>query len=334
MSAAPQVRIGILGAARIAPMALIRPARRVPEVAIAAVAARDPLRAQAFARKHGIARGHGTYDELLADPDVDAVYVPLPNGLHCDWTIRALRAGKHVLCEKPIAANAAEAERMAAAARETGLVLAEAFHYRYHPLAARMKEIVTSGELGSIRRVEAHFCIPFVLPGDIRYRLDLAGGATMDVGSYTVNLVRFLAGEEPTVESVDFRLASPNVDRYVSAELRFPSGATGRVVHSLFSAILLRARAVVRGERGEMRVLNPIAPQFVYRLVVRAPGGTRSERVANGETYTHQLRAFAAAVRGERAMPTDGEDGVSNMRIIDAIYDRAGLPRRSTERRA
>ncbi|MGH7857591.1 MAG: Gfo/Idh/MocA family protein, partial [Candidatus Binatia bacterium] len=235
---------------------------------------------------------------------------------------------KHVLCEKPMAANAGEAERMATAARETGLVLAEAFHYRYHPLAARMKEIVTSGELGWIVRVEAHFCIPMVLPGDIRYRLDLAGGATMDVGSYTVNLVRFLAGAEPEVVSAEFRLSSPNVDRYMSAELRFPHGATGRVVHSLLSSILFRARAVVRGELGEMRVLNPIAPQFLYRLVVRGPHGSRSERVENGDSYTHQLRAFVRAVRGEGTMPTDGEDAVHNMRVIDAIYERAGLPRR------
>jgi predicted dehydrogenase len=325
------VRLGILGAARIAPMALIRPAREVPEAQVVAVAARDPRRAERFASRHGIPRVHPSYEALLADPEVDAVYNPLPNSLHCEWSIRALRAAKHVLCEKPFAANAAEAERMAEAARESGRVLAEAFHYRYHPLAARMKAIATSGELGAIRHVEAHFCIPLVIPGDIRYRYDLAGGATMDVGSYTVSLLRFLAGAEPEdVTRAEARLSGPQVDRYMEAELRFPNGVTGRVVHSLFSSVLLRARAEVRGERGRMRVINPIAPQLFYRLKVETPEGARSERVAGGASYTHQLRAFVQAVSGESSMPTDAAEGVANMRVIDAIYEKAGLKRRGT----
>src|SRR3990172_164939 len=188
------LRVGILGAARIAPMALVRPARAVPEVEIVAVAARERPPAPAFARKHGIPRTCASYDEVIRDADLDAVYNPLPNSLHCEWTIRALEAGKHVLCEKPLPANADEAARMAETAEKTGLVLMEAFHWRYHPLAARMQEIVASGELGLIEHVEASMCIPLILPGDIRYRLDLAGGALMDAGCYAVSGVRFLAG--------------------------------------------------------------------------------------------------------------------------------------------
>lgn len=322
------VRIGILGAARIAPLALVRPARSVPEARIAAVAARDPSRAARFATKHGIPKVHETYDALLADPAIDAVYNPLPNSLHCEWTIRALRAGKHVLCEKPLASNAEEAERMVRVAQESGKILVEAFHWRYHPLAERMKEIVDSGELGPVRRVEAHFCIPFLIPGDIRYRYDLAGGATMDVGSYTVSLVRFLAGEEPEVVTADARLASPRVDRYMSAELRFPSGKTGCVVHSLFSAALLRFWVKVQGDAGRMIVLNPLAPQYFHRLKVRTRGASRTERVPGEGTYTLQLRAFVRAVRSGERLPTDGVDGVHNMRVIDRIYEKAGLPRR------
>src|SRR3954449_10479655 len=134
------IRIGILGAARIAPPALVRPARAVAEVELNAVAARDPARAQAFASKHGVPRVLTSYQELLDDPDLDAVYNPLPNGLHAEWTLKALEAGKHVLCEKPFTANAAEAQTVADAARASGLVVMEAFHYRYHPLAARMVE--------------------------------------------------------------------------------------------------------------------------------------------------------------------------------------------------
>jgi len=324
------VRIGILGAARIAPMALVRPARKVPGVTLAAVAARDHGRAEAFARKHGVARTHASYDALLADREIDAIYNPLPNALHCTWTIRALEAGKHVLCEKPIAANGEEAARMAEAAARSGRVLGEAFHWRYHALAARMREILDSGELGATRHVEVIFCIPYLLPGDIRYRLDLAGGATMDVGSYTVSIVRFLGGAEPEVVGAEARLSSPGVDRWMRADLRFPGGVTGRVTHALCSAHLIDARAIVRGERGTMSVLNPIAPQFLNRLKIRTGQGVRVERVAGEPSYTAQLRAFAAAVRGEAPMPTDGAHGVANMRVIDAIYEKAGLRPRGT----
>ncbi|TFG94091.1 MAG: Gfo/Idh/MocA family oxidoreductase, partial [Myxococcales bacterium] len=137
-----------------------------------------------------------SYDELLACPEIDAVYNPLPNGLHCEWTIRALEAGKHVLCEKPMASNASEAERMAEAARKAGRVLVEAFHWRYHPLAERMREVVRT-RLGEVEHLEAWLCIPFLLPGDIRFRYELGGGATMDTGCYAINVVRWLAEAEP-----------------------------------------------------------------------------------------------------------------------------------------
>ncbi|UCE87457.1 MAG: Gfo/Idh/MocA family oxidoreductase [Deltaproteobacteria bacterium] len=323
------LRIGILGAARIAPPALVRPARALPEAEVAAIAARDPARARAFATKHGIAKVHESYDALLEDPAIDAVYNPLPNGLHCDWTLRALHAGKHVLCEKPLASNAEQAERMAQAAEDTGRILVEAFHYRYHPLAARMKEIVAGGELGRIEHVEAHLCIPLPLPGDIRYRLDLAGGATMDTGCYAINLVRFLAGAEPEVVSARARLASPGVDRAMDARLRFADGRTGRITCSLLSAMLVRATARVRGDRGELSVLNPYMPQLYHRLRVRTAAGRRSERIRGDATYTHQLRAFVRTVRGESPMPTDAVDAIANMRVIDAVYESSGLFRRS-----
>jgi len=328
MSAPAPLRIGILGAARIAPTALIRPAHSVQGVQVAAVAARDPSRAQAFAGKHGIPRVCASYQALIEDPALDAIYNPLPNSLHCEWSVRALRAGKHVLCEKPIASNAAEAERMAAAAEETGRVLVEAFHWRYHPLAARMREVVRSGELGEVRRVEASMCIPLPIPGDIRYRFDLAGGATMDTGCYAINLVRFLAEAEPTVLAAEARRSSPDVDRWMRAELRFEDGRSGSFECSLFALKLLAIRARVLGSRGELDVLNPVAPHLFHRLRVRADGRTRSESVPGEATYTHQLRAFAAQVRGGPRMSSDPRDAIANMRVIDAVYDRAGMKRR------
>ncbi len=319
------LRIGVLGAARIAPMALLRPAREMVEASVWAVAARSPERARAFAAKHRVPRVHDSYEALIDDPELDAIYNPLPNGLHCEWTLRALRAGKHVLCEKPLAANAEEAERMAAAARESGRVLMEAFHWRYHPLAARMKEIVSSGMLGEIRHVEAALCIPLPLPNDIRYRWDLAGGAAMDTGCYTVSMVRHLAETEPEVVSARAWLAAPQVDRRMEGELRFGDGRTGRIVCSLFSKTLLRVEVRVRGSRGEMRVTNPLAPHFFHRLTVKGADGKRRERLEGDATYTHQLRAFVDAIRNGTPLPTDADDGVANMRVIDALYRAAGL---------
>ena len=318
------LRIGTLGAARITPAALIRPAAAVDGVRVTAVAARDVARAQHFADKHGIERVHRSYDHLIADPELDAIYNPLPNGLHCEWTVRALEAGKHVLCEKPLAANEAEARQMADAAAASGRVLFEAFHWRYHPLAERTLEIVRSGELGRVTRVEAGMCFPLPVPSDIRYQLDLAGGATMDCGCYVVSMVRHLSGQEPEVVSARMKAMSPGVDRYMQAELRFPDGASGRVRCSMWSARLLELSLRIVGEQGELRIFNPVMPQFYHRLRVRTESGRRAEKVAGEASYTCQLRAFLAAVREGAPVPTDGADGVANMRVIDAIYRAAG----------
>lgn len=324
------LRIGALGAARITPNALIKPARVVPEVEVAAIAARDPVRARAFATRHGIPRVHASYEALIDDPELDAIYNPLPNSLHYEWTIRALCAGKHVLCEKPIANNAAEAERMASAAQENGRLLIEAFHYRYHPLAARMKTVVESGELGAIRRLEAHFCIPMLRRKDIRLRYDLGGGATMDLGCYTISLLRYLAGAEPEVTQASARAAPAQVDRAMTANFRFPDGRTARMTCAFAWFAFPNVSIRVVGATGELRVINPILPHLWHRLTVHTDQGKRSERVAGESTYTYQLRAFVGAVQGETSMPTNAQDAVANMRVIDAVYKKAGLQRRGT----
>jgi predicted dehydrogenase len=326
MSDAGPLRIGILGAARIAPMALVAPARRVPEATVVAVAARDAERARQFAARHAIPRVHESYEALLADPDVEAVYNPLPNALHARWTIRALEAGKHVLCEKPFAASVVEARAMAEAASRAGRVLMEAFHYRYHPLFARLRSIIGAGEIGEVKHLEAHFCIPLLRPRDIRYSAELAGGALMDAGCYPVHLLRHLAAAEPEVVSASARWTRGAVDRFLTAELRFADGRTARLSCSLFSRWLLRASARVEGTGGRLLVLNPYAPQFFHRLRVVTPAGSRRERVQGAPTYDYQLRAFVAAVRQGLPVPTDPVDAIANTRVIERIYQAAGRP--------
>jgi predicted dehydrogenase len=326
------LRMGVLGAARITKQALVRPAARVDEVEVTAIAARDRGRAQAYAAKHGIPRVHDGYAALLADPDIDAVYNPLPNGLHGRWTIAALEAGKHVLCEKPFTADAVEAEQVAAVARASGLVCMEAFHYRYHPLFQRLVELVRAGEIGDLQRVETWMCFPLLGKGDIRWDLSLAGGTLMDVGCYAVHQLRHLAGEEPEVMSASAKERFPGVDRWAQAELRLPSGATGRITVSMLSRKVLGLGLRAEGTKGRLDVLNPSAPHFFHRVKVTTPEGTRRERFTKDPTYLFQLRAFAGAVLRGEPFPTDVEDAIANMRVLDAIYTAAGMdPRRPTD---
>ena len=322
------MRIGILGAARIAPLALINPAKENTEVVVAAVAARDVSRGRAFAAKHNIARVHDDYDKLIADPDLDAVYNPLPNGLHGRWTRAALAAGKHVLCEKPFTANAAEAREIAQLAAQSDRVVMEAFHYRYHPLALRVEEVIASGELGKLQRVEAGFCFPLPRFSDIRYNYSLAGGATMDAGCYAVHMVRTFGGGTPEVVSAQAKLRDPQVDRAMTAELQFAGEHSGRVRCSMWSSHLLQISAHVFGDAGELRVINPVVPQIFHRLSIRSAGGKRVERFPRRASYAYQLDAFSAAVLRGEPVKTTPEDAVENMTVIDAIYRAAGLPLR------
>lgn len=325
----PPVRIGIVGAARIAPMALIKPARACNDVTVAAVAARDVARARDFAKKHGIDTAYGSYDELIADPDLDAVYIPLPNGLHGRWIRAAIDAGKHVLCEKPFTANAAEAVGIAERAATSDRVVMEAFHYRYHPLALRVEEIVASGELGKLQHVETAMCFPLPKFSDIRYNYALAGGATMDGGCYAIHMARiFGGGGTPEVVSAQAKLRDGQVDRAMTAELRYPAGHTGRMRCSMWSTSLVEMSARVIGEDGELRVLNPVLPQLYHRLTVRSANGKRVERFPRRASYSYQLDAFAGAVLRGEPIKTTPQDAVDNMRVIDAVYRAAGLPLR------
>ena len=323
------VRFGILGAARIAPAALIRPAARNPEAVVEVIAARDQQRARSYAERHGIPRVAGSYQAVVTDPGIDAVYIPLPNSAHAEWTLAAMAAGKHVLCEKPFTANAEEAEKVAEVAQRlatgSNLVVAEAFHYRYHPLARRMREIATGGELGRLRHIETWMCAPIFNKADIRYRHELAGGAMMDMGCYVVNLARMLAGEEPEVRSATAKLQSPDVDRAMVAELQFPSGITATVHCSMWSSSVLRVAARVIGDSGEMRVLNPFGPQFASVLRVRCDGVWRTEIPPRRPTYAYQLQGFCDAILRHQPVITTPADALANMRVIDAVYRAADM---------
>ncbi len=329
-----RLRIGTLSAARITPDALIKPARLVPEVVVSAVAARDRRAAEIFAAGHGIPVVHDSYQALIADPGIDAIYNPLPNSLHAEWTLRAIAAGKHVLCEKPFTSNAAEAAQVAAAAQASGLVVMEAMHYRYHPIAPLIREQIRliAADDGEIRHIQCNVSFPLDGPGDIRYVYALGGGATMDAGCYALDLLRLIGPGEPGVLCALAAEQVPDVDRAMTAYLRYPGGGTAWLDVSFTQGGKFRADVHVVGERGQLLVQNFIHPYASYRVTVQRGGPPEvlapRPDVAGLTTYECQLRAFAAAVQRGEPFPTTPEHALVTMGLIDDLYRAAGLPPR------
>lgn len=331
-SAGQDLRWGLLGAARISPAAIVDPAREVGN-RLVAIAARERARAEAFARQYGVEAVHDSYESLIEACDVDAIYNPLPHGLHGYWNRRVLATGKHLLGEKPFAANGDEAIEIADMARASGVVVMEAFHYFYHPVTNRMRELVASGELGELRRVEASFTIPSPAADDLRWSLRLAGGATMDLGCYCVHALRSLApwaeGEPSVVRArAIVRDGLPEVDEQMDAELRFPSGIEGNARCNM-AGVTRSATLRLIGTRGEATATEFVEPHLDDRVIVQKDGREHTEHLGTRSTYRYQLDAFLAAVASEdRSVATDMDDAVANMRLIDQCYIAAGLPPR------
>ena len=320
-----RVRWGVLGVANIAVQKVI-PAMQLGErTEVAAIASRDAERARQAADSLGIPRAYGSYEELLADPEIEAVYNPLPNHLHVPWTIRAAEAGKHVLCEKPIAMDAAEARRLLAVAERTGVVVGEAFMVRVHPQWLEARRLVREGRIGDLRLVSGHFSYFKLDPENIRNRLEAGGGALMDIGCYPVNLARFLYGEEPRrVVSLVERDPEMRIDRLTSALLEFPSG---QATFSAATQLVPYQRMQLFGTRGRIEVEIPFnaPPDRACRILVDdgsdlAGGGVETIEVPVVDQYTLQADAFSRAVREGGAAPVPPGDAVANMAVIDAIF--------------
>ncbi len=326
------IRFGTLGAARITPRALVYPCVDERRASIVAIAARQRRRAEAFARAHGIPQVLDSYDAVVTHPEVDAVYVPLHIPAHHEWTLKALAAGKHVLCEKSFACNAAEAEEMAAAARRHGRVAMDAFHYRYHPLFHRARELYASGTLGKVQRIDAAFHIPVTDPGDIRMNYATGGGVTMDIGCYPLSWVRHVSGSEPKVVAASAEVGPPDVDVVLQTELELPDGASATTSGDMRADARFSAFLTVTGSTGRMHVVNPLVPQMGHRLELTVAGVETVEQLDRRPSYGYQLDAFLDAVEHGAPLLTDANDAVRQMRLIDAAYQAAGLPLRGLPR--
>jgi D-xylose 1-dehydrogenase (NADP+, D-xylono-1,5-lactone-forming) len=312
---------GLLSTANIN-LPILAAARASERVEVIAVASRDSGRAEAYAREHGLERAHGSYEALLEDPDIEAVYIPLPNGFHIPWTLRALEAGKHVLCEKPFSRRAEDVERAFDLAESLGLVLSEAFMYRHHPQTAKLAELVAQKAIGQLRVVRAAFSFPLAAErgeDDTRFDPELDGGALMDVGTYCVNAIRLLAGEPERVKAEQV-LGPSGVDVVFAGTL---SHADGVVAHFDCGFVLpRRSELEVVGEEGSLFVATPFQ--------VRSPGielrradGVEHVAVEAGDSYLLELENVSAAIRGEAPLLLGRDDAVGQARTIEALYGAA-----------
>jgi predicted dehydrogenase len=316
--------IGILGAAGIAPRSIIQPARRRDDVAVGAVASRRPGAAADYAERHGIPCAHTSYDALIADPRIDIVYNALPPAGHAEWTIKALEAGKHVLCEKPIAMTAPEARAMVEAAARSGRLLAEAFHDRYHPAFLRL--LALKPQLGEILRLTAEFHVDIPWdPANIRYDPAQGGGAMMDLGVYPLHWLRSLMGSEPEIVAASARLCELGSDTRIEADLRF-----GDVPATLLADIQdppFRGLLRIEGRHGTVELDNPCLPHRGHSFREWIHDDYREHTLAGGTTYDYQLAAFLDALDHGSPLPTGGADAIGNMAALDRIYEAAGVSR-------
>jgi predicted dehydrogenase len=322
------MNVGILGTARVVPYALIEPAKRIREVTVAAVASRELRSAQRFAALYGIPRAFSSYDAMLEDEEIDAVYVALPTALHPAWTLRALERGKHVLCEKPLAPNAMLAQEMVMAARKRGLVLQEGMHMLYREDLRRQREIITSGLFGHVVHVVCICRHPNIemIDNDFRLQYELGGGAALDLGCYAVACLTYITGENAAmVTDVRVQRFAPEVDSWMQAHLTFPSGVTGIVECGFLGNYSPDGSISVECEQGLIGLSEE-------GLVCVTPERTVRESIPSTPTYVRQLEAFTGQVRGESCHALPLEHSMTTARILDAMYEGAGLAPRTAWR--
>jgi predicted dehydrogenase len=309
------VRWGFLSTANINDK-LLAGAAQSDRVDVIAVASRDAPRAEAYARERGIARAHGSYAELLADPDVEAVYISLPNSLHVEWSIRALEAGKHVLCEKPLSRRPEDVERAFDAAEQSDRLLMEAFMYRHNPQTARLGELVAVGAIGRLRLVRAAFSFPLADAENVRLDASLDGGALMDVGCYCVSGLRLLGGEPEQVYGQQV-LSESGVDELFTGTMRFPGDVLGQFDAGL--VLLERDELEAVGEEGSLFLDDPWHCQRPV-IELRTARGVEEIAVAPADSYRLELENLSAAIRGKAEPVLGREDAVGQARTIEALY--------------
>jgi predicted dehydrogenase len=314
------IRWGVLSTANIGRNRVIPAIQSSSNGRVTAVASRSLEKARAFADDLGIETAFGSYEELIASPDVDAIYNPLPNSEHAAWSIRCAEAGKPTLCEKPLARSAAEAQRMVDAFAQRGVLFAEAFMYRFHPQTQRVKQMIQDGAVGDLRSMQASFTFPIRGEDNIRLSKALVGGSLMDVGCYCLNVMRFMTGAEPYEAHALSRVgAESGVDESLTGILEFPGGVLGHFDSSLRT--YFNHAYEVRGTRGRISVEQGFVMPKDAETVIRWWHDDQYEeiRIAPANSYTIMAEDFASALLENRPPRFAPEDAVANMRVIDLL---------------
>jgi predicted dehydrogenase len=328
------LKIGILGAARIADDGIVNPSRALGH-RVVAVAARDRSRAEAFAHERGIDKVHESYADVIDDEAVDVVYNALVNSLHAKWNQYALEAGKHVLSEKPFASNASQALLVRDVARRSPGQIVEGFHYLHHPVNLQLRELVSSGVLGEIQQVDIELSTPPPPDDDPRWSLELAGGATMDLGCYVINAARQVGrwrGEVPSLINAEAILKKPDVDAAMQVELAYPSGMRAQL-HWDMNAQDRAMIWTVTGTGGSAVVPAFAVPHMDNRILITRDGSAEAETLGDHTSYTYQLAALAETLQTGAEFLIDVDDSVANAELIDDVYRTAGLPVRGKQER-
>ena len=283
-----------------------------------AVASRSPETATAYAKSWGIPRAYGSYDELLADPEIDIIYNSLPNSLHAEWSIKALRMGKHVLCEKPLATSVADVDRIKATAQLTGKVVAEAFMYRHHPQTILVKQMADLGEVGNLQLIRGSFCYTNSRSDNPRLDPSLGGGSLWDVGCYPIGFARYLTGEEPVTVFGQQVTGPTGVDLLFAGELCFPSGVIAQFDCSFISPS--KSLIEITGEQGRITIPEPYKPRKKTQIFLEKGGRTTSINVKGMELYQGEIEDIENAVLGGKPTLISLEDSRSNIATIEALY--------------
>lgn len=326
---ASTVRWGVLGNAGIARKSVIPALKRASNAELAAIATRSG-KASEVAAEYGINKGYGSYEGLLSDPDIDAVYIPLPNGIHAEWVKKAAEAGKHILCEKPAALNADEAAEMIEACRRRGVTFMEAFMYRFHPQHERVKQLIAKGEIGEIAFMRSSFAFRLTDPNNIRFDRDLGGGALYDVGCYCINASRYIIGAEPTEAYARASMSKGGVDLTTAGILSFENGRQATFDCS-FETVPRESYEIV-GTHGKITVEGPFRPDKNEdgegHIILETTGGTRREESVKGDAYRMQAEHFSQCVIDGSEPLYPAEETIRNMKVIDACLAsiRSGSP--------
>jgi len=317
-----RLRWGLLGTARIN-QAVIGPIRKSNHSQLTAVASRSQDQAEQYAKSWGIPRFHASYEALVVDPEIDVIYISLPNGLHAEWSIKAMQMGKHVLCEKPLTTNTLDMDSVEETTRQTGMVIAEAFMYRHHPQTLLVKEMIDDGEIGNLQLIRGSFCYTSSRPNNPRFDPHLGGGSLWDVGCYPINYARYLIGEEPIEVYGSQVTGITGIDLLYAGQLRFPGGVISQFECSFITPS--KSLMEITGDKGRITIPEPYKPGKRTKILFERDGQAQNIWIKGAELYRGEIEDLENAILLRKPARISLDDSRGNIATIEALYQSAKL---------